>query len=126
MQCVAYTAQAKQSRMEQVLRNANVAFQEERATRICEMAAAQKTIRELRHDLHDANARIVQQGTVVDDVVGLGVDLREAQQKMELQSAEMKNLEEVADDMIDQAGDLTNAFNQIDAEREQFLQQNLK
>ena len=118
-QCVADTAHTNQSRVEQDLRVANVAFQEERATRIREIAAARKIIGELRHDLHDANAKIVQQGTVVDNVAGLGVDLREAQQKMEHQSAEMKKLEKVADDMIFKVGDLTEAFHQIDAERGQ-------
>ena len=105
--------------MEQELCNANAAFQEERTARMNEMAAARQTIGELRHDLHDANTRILQQGTVVEGVADLGEELREARQKIEIQSAEMKQLENVADDMIDQVGDLTDAFHQIDAERGQ-------
>ena len=118
-QYVADTTQAKHTKVEEELRNANVAFQEERATRMQEVAAAQQTIGELRQELQSTSARVLQQGTVVDNVAGLGTELRQAKETMELQRIEMQQLGDVADDMIDQVGDLTDAFHQIDAERGQ-------
>ena len=55
-------AQAKQERLEQELRNADVAFQEERKIRTKEIdSAAQLTIGTLRRELHDASTRLDQQ-----------------------------------------------------------------
>ena len=60
--------QAKQERLEQELRNADVAFQEERKIRTKEIAAAQFTIGTLRRELHDASTRLDQQGVIVQNV----------------------------------------------------------
>ena len=58
-------AQAKQERLEQDLRNADVASQEERKIRTKEIAAAQLTIGTLRRELRDASTRLDQQGAIV-------------------------------------------------------------
>ena len=61
----------------------------------------------------------------MDNVAGLGTELRQAKAEMELQTAEMRQMGDVTDKMIDQVGDLTDAFTQIDAEREMYVKQNL-
>ena len=86
-------AQAKQERLEQDLRNADVAFQEERKIRTKEIAAAQLTIGTLRRELHDASTRLDQQGAIVQNVKGIGGELREARKDMALQAAEMRQME---------------------------------
>ena len=60
-------------------------------------------------------------------MAGLVSDLREAQQHMAMQTAEMRNLGNVTDEMIEQVGELTDAFHQIDAERtsENLVHQNV-
>ena len=48
-------AKAKQEQLEHELRNADLAFQEERKIRTTEIAAAQHTIGALQHELRNAN-----------------------------------------------------------------------
>ena len=83
-------AQAKQERLEQELRNADVAFQEERKIRTKEIAAAHLTIGTLRRELHDTSTRLDQQDVIVQNVAGIGGEMREARKDMALQTAEMR------------------------------------
>ena len=110
-------AQAKQERLEQDLRNADVAFQEERKIRTKEIAAAQLTIGTLRRELHDASTRLDQQGAIVQNVAGIGGELREARKDMALQAAEMRQMGDVTDEVLGHVEELTTAFHQIDAEQ---------
>ena len=109
-------AQAKQQQLEQELRNADLAFQEERKTRIQEIATAQLKIGHLSNELQDANARLEAQNVIVQDVAGIGGELREAKKGMDAQMAEMREMEEMTDQMMGHVEDLTTAFKQIDAE----------
>ena len=68
-QSKANAAQAKQQRLEQELRIADVAFTEEKKIRTREIAAAHQTIGALRHDLQDATTRLEEQGAVLQGVV---------------------------------------------------------
>ena len=77
-------AQQKQQLLEQELRNADLAFQEERKIRTAEIAAAQQTIGVLQNELHDARASLDAQGVIVQDVEGIGGELREAKKDMAL------------------------------------------
>ena len=63
----------------------------------------------------------------MQNVAGLWSDLKEAQQRMATQTAKMCNLGNVTDEMIEQVGELTDAFHQIDAERtrENLVHQNV-
>ena len=58
-------AQAKQELLEQELRNADLAFQEERKIRTREITAVQHTIGALQHELQDANTHLEAQGVIV-------------------------------------------------------------
>ena len=109
-------AQAKQQQLEQELRNADLAFQEERKTRIQEIATAQLKIGHLSNELQDANARLEAQNIIVQDVAGIGGELREAKKGMEEQMVEMREMGEMTDQMMGHVEDLTTAFKQIDAE----------
>ena len=51
-------AKEKQQLLERELRNADLAFQEERKIRTTEIAAAQHTIGVLQNELHDARTRL--------------------------------------------------------------------
>ena len=77
-------AKQKQQLLEQELRNADLAFQEERKIRTTEIAAAQHTIGVLQNELHDARTRLDAQGVIVQDVAGIGGELREAKKDMAL------------------------------------------
>ena len=110
-------AQAKQALLEQELRNANLAFQEERKIRTREIAAAQHTIGALQHELRDANTRLNAQGVIVQDVVGIGGELCEARKDMALQAAEMREMGDMTDEMMGHVEELFTAFHQIDAEQ---------
>ena len=109
-------AQAKQERLEQELRNADVAFQEERKIRTKEIAAAQLIIGTLRHELHDASTRLDQQDIIVQNVAGIGGEMREARKDMALQAAEMRQMGDMTDEMLGHVEELTTAFHQIDVE----------
>ena len=117
-QDIADTAKQKQVLVEEELRNASSAFRQEKEDRARDSAAAQLRIDALQKELNEANVRINAHGTVVQDVVGLGSELRIAQHKMTAQSAEMRQLGTLTDEMIEQVGDLTDAFHQIDDERQ--------
>ena len=116
-QSVADAAQAKQTRVGQELQNADAAFKEEKTVWSQEAAAARYTIKMLQKELAGAWIRLDVQGAVVKDVGGIGSDLRQAKEKMELQSTEMQKLRQVTDEMIEHVGQLTDASHQIDAER---------
>ena len=58
-------AKAKQELLEQELRNADLAFQEERKIRTTEIAAAQHTIGALQYELRNATTRLDAQGVIV-------------------------------------------------------------
>ena len=58
-------AKAKQEQLEHELRNADLAFQQERKTRTTEIATAQHTIGALQNELHDAHTRLDAQGVIV-------------------------------------------------------------
>ena len=75
-------AKAKQQLLEQELRNADLAFQEERKIHTSEIAAAQHTIGALQHELRSTTTRLDAQGAIVQDVVGIGGELREARKDM--------------------------------------------
>ena len=89
-------------------------------------AAAQQRINALQVELNEANTKIVAQGTVVQDVMGLGSDLKNAQHRMEAQTAGMQKMDTVTDEMVEQVGKLTEEFIQIDDERQraQFVNVN--
>ena len=113
--------------MKNELRNVDCAFREEQGNRARDTVAANQKIAALQMELNEANTKINAQGAVVQNVAGLGSDLREAQQRMVTQTAEMRNLGNVTDEMIEQVGELTDAFHQIDAERtkENLVHQNV-
>ena len=113
----ANATQAKQARMEQELRNADLAFQEERKIRTREIAAAQHTIGTLQRELHDNSARLEAQGVIVQDVAGIGDELRDAKREMNVQMAEMREMENMTDQMMGHVEELTTAFHQIDVEQ---------
>ena len=110
-------AKQKQQLLEQELRNADLAFQEERKIRTTEIAAAQHTIGVLQNELHDARTRLDAQGVIVQDVAGIGGELREAKNDMALQAAEMREMGDMTDEMLGHVENLTTAFHQIDAEQ---------
>ena len=118
VQSNADVAQAKQERLEQELRNADVAFQEERKIRTKEIAAAQLTIGTLRCELHDASTRLDQQGVIVQNVARIGGELREARKDMALQAAEMRQMGDMTDEMLGHVEELTTAFHHIDAKQQ--------
>ena len=51
----------------------------------------------LQHALQNANTRLDAQGLIVQDVIGIGGELREAKKDMELQMAEMREMENMRD-----------------------------
>ena len=110
-------AKQKQQLLEQELRNADLAFQEERKIRTTEIAAAQQTIGVLQNELRDACTRLDAQGEIVQDVAGIGGELREAKKDMALQAAEMREMGDMTDEMLGHVENLTTAFHQIDAEQ---------
>ena len=110
-------AKQKQQLLERELRNADLAFQEERKIRTTEIAAAQHTIGVLQNELHDARTRLDAQGVIVQDVAGIGGELREAKKDMALQAAEMREMGDMTDEMLGHVENLTTAFHQIDAEQ---------
>ena len=97
--------------------NADLAFQEERKICTREIAATQLTIGLLQHELQDANTRLDAQGLIVQDVTGIGGELREAKKDMELQRAEMREMKNITDEMMGHVEELTTAFHQIDVEQ---------
>ena len=103
--------------MELELRNADLAFQEERKIRTTEIAVAQHTIGALQHEVRNANTRLDAQGMIVQDVAGIGGELREARKDMALQAAEMREMGDMTDEMMGHVENLTTAFHQIDAEQ---------
>ena len=114
-------AKQKQQLLEQELRNADLAFQEERKIRTTEIAAAQQTIGVLQNELHDARACLDAQGVIVQDVAGIGGELREAKKDMALQAAEMREMGDMTDEMLGHVENLTTAFHQIDAEQKREM-----
>ena len=94
-----------------------MAFQEEKKIRMTEIAAAQQTIGVLQTELHDARACLDAQGVIVQDVAGIGGELREAKKDMALQAAEMREMGDMTDEMLEHVENLTTAFHQIDAEQ---------
>ena len=110
-------AKEKQQLLERELRNADLAFQEERKIRTTEIATAQHTIGVLQNELHDARTRLDAQGVIVQDVAGIGGELREAKKDMALQAAEMREMGDMTDEMLGHVENLTTAFHQIDAEQ---------
>ena len=109
-------AKAKQELLEQELRNADLAFQEERKIRTKEIAAAQHTIGALQHELRDANMWLDAQGVIMQNVAGIGGESREARKDMALQAAKMREMGDMTDEMMGHVEELTTAFHQIDAE----------
>ena len=109
-------AKAKQEQLEHELQNADLAFQEERKIHTTEIAAAQHTIGALQHELRNANTRLDAQGVIVQDVVGIGGELREARKDMALQAAEMREMGDMTDEMMGHVENLTTVFHQIDVE----------
>ena len=103
-------AKAKQEQLEQELRNADLAFQEERKTHTTEIAVAQHTIGALQHELRNANTRLDAQGVIVQDVAGMGGELCEARKDMALQAAEMREMGDMADEMMGHVENLTTIF----------------
>ena len=126
-QDLADTVQQKQEQVKNEQRNADRAFREEQGNRARDTAAANQKIAALQMELKEANTKINAQGAVMQNVAGLESHLREAQQRMVTQTAEMRNLGNVTDEMIEQVGELTDAFHQIDAERtkENLVHQNV-
>ena len=53
----------------------------------------------------------------MQDVAGIGGELREAKKDMELQMAEMREMENMTDEMMEHVEELTTAFHQIDAKQ---------
>ena len=94
-----------------------MAFQEERKIHTKETVAAQHTIGALQHELRNANTRLDAQGVIVQDVVGIGGELREVRKDMESQMAEMREMENMTDEMLGHVEELTTAFHQIDAKQ---------
>ena len=110
-------AKAKQEQLEHELQNADLAFQQERKIRTTEIAAAQHTIGALQNELHDARTRLDAQGVIVQDVAGIGGELREARKDMALKAAEMREMGDMTDEMLGHVENLTTAFHQIDAKQ---------
>ena len=110
-------AKAKQEQLEHELRNADLAFEQERKIRMTEIAAAQRTIGALQNELHDARTRLDAQGVIAQDVAGIGGELREARKDMALKAAEMREMGDMTDEMLGHVENLTTAFHQIDAEQ---------
>ena len=104
--------------MEQELRNADLAFQEERKIHTIEIVAAQHTIGVLQHELRNTTTRLDAQGAIVQDVASIGGELREARKDMALQAAEMREMGDMTDEMMGHVENLTTAFHQIDAEQQ--------
>ena len=103
--------------MEHELRNADLAFQEERKIHTTKIAAVQHTIGTLQHELRNADTRLDVQGMIVQDVAGIGGELREARKDMALQAAEMREMGDMTDEMLGHVENLTTVFYQIDAEQ---------
>ena len=110
-------AKERQQLLERELRNADLAFQEERKICTTEIAAAEHTIGVLQNELHDARTHLDAQGVIVQDVAGIGGELREAKKDMALQAAEMREMGNMTDEMLGHVENLTTAFHQIDAEQ---------
>ena len=110
-------AKAKQELLGEELQNADLEFQEERKIRTRGIAAAQHTIRAQQHELQNANMRLDVQGVIVQDVAGIGGELREAREDMESQMAEMREMENMTAEMSGHVENLTTAFHQMDAEQ---------
>ena len=53
---------------------------------------------------------------IVQDVAGIGGELREARKDMALQAAEMREMGDMIDEMMGHAEELTTVFHQIDVE----------
>ena len=117
VQSDADAAKQKQQLLEQELRNADLAFQEERKICMTEIAATQQTIGVLQNELHDTRACLDAQGVIVQDVAGIGGELREAKKDMALQAAETREMGAMTDEMLGHVENLTTAFHQIDAEQ---------
>ena len=90
-------AKAKQEQMEQELRNADLAFQEERKIHTIEIAAVQHTIGARQYELRNANTRLDAQSFIIQDIAGIGGELREARKDMALQAAEMREMDDMTD-----------------------------
>ena len=103
--------------MEQELRNADLAFQEERKIHTTEIAVAQHTIGALQYELRNANTRLDAQGVIVQYVAGIGGELHEARKDMALRAAEMQEMGDMTYEMMGHVENLTIAFHQIDAEQ---------
>ena len=103
--------------MEHELRNADLAFEEERKIRTTKIAAVQHTIGALQHELRNATTRLDAQGVIVQDVGRIGGELREAREDMALQAVEMREMGDMTDEMLGHVENLTTAFHQIDAEQ---------
>ena len=114
----ANTAKAKQEQLEHELRNANLAFQEERKIRTTEIAVAQHTIGALQHELRNATTWLDAQGVIVQDVAGIGGELRETRKDIALQAAEMREMGDMTDEMMGHVENLTTVFHQIDAKQQ--------
>ena len=71
----------------------------------------------LQNELHDARACLDAQGVIIQDVAGIGGELREAKKDMALQAAEMREMGDMTDEMLGHVENLTTAFHQIDAEQ---------
>ena len=69
---------AKQEQLEHELRNADLVFQKERKIHTTEIVAAQHSIEALQHELRNANTRLDAQGMIMQDVAGIGGELRGA------------------------------------------------
>ena len=87
-----------------------MAFQAERKIHTTKIAAAQQTIGVLQNELHDARTRLDAQGVIVQDVVGIGGELREAKKGMALQAAKMREMGDMTDEMLGHVKNLTTAF----------------
>ena len=111
-------AKAKQQLLEQELRNADLAFQEERKILTTEIAAAQHTIGVLQHELRNTTTRLDTQGAIVQDVAGIGGELHEARKDMALQATEMREIGDITNEMMGHVENLTTAFHQIDAKQQ--------
>ena len=107
--------------MEHELRNADLAFQEERKIHTTEIAAAQHTIGVLQHELRNANTRLDAQGVIVQDVTGIGGELCEARKDMALQAAKMREMGDMTDEMLGHVENLTTIFHQIDAKQKKRM-----
>ena len=74
-------AKQKQQLLEQELRNADLALQEESKICTTKIVVAQQTIGVLQSELHDAHTCLDAQGMIVKDVAGIGGELREAKKR---------------------------------------------